>query len=59
MIFSLHPSPEIAYIRENVSLPALKHTVGNKAVERRKRTQVLQKAKLRPAGITGVTGVPP
>ncbi|XP_005096157.1 coiled-coil domain-containing protein 74A isoform X2 [Aplysia californica] len=43
--------PEIAYIRENVSLPALRQTVGNKAVERRKRTQVLQRAKLRPGGM--------
>ncbi|XP_076434951.1 coiled-coil domain-containing protein 74B-like [Babylonia areolata] len=39
--------PEVAYIRDTVSLPALKQTVGNKAVERRKRTQILQKAKLR------------
>ncbi|GFO16372.1 coiled-coil domain-containing protein 74a [Plakobranchus ocellatus] len=43
--------PEIAYIRENVSLPALRQTVGNKAVERRKRTQVLQRAKLRPGAM--------
>lgn len=39
--------PDIAYIRDTLSLPALKQTVGNKAVERRKRTQILQKAKLR------------
>lgn len=39
--------PEVAYIRDTVSLPALKQTVGNRAVERRKRTQILQKAKLR------------
>ncbi|XP_064612859.1 coiled-coil domain-containing protein 74A-like isoform X2 [Liolophura sinensis] len=40
--------PDIAYIqRENVTLPALKQTVGNKAVERRKRTQVLQKARMK------------
>ncbi|KAF6018764.1 CCDC74B [Bugula neritina] len=39
--------PDIAYIsRDNVSLPALKNTMGTKAVERRKRTQILQKARL-------------
>ncbi|XP_013412048.1 coiled-coil domain-containing protein 74A-like [Lingula anatina] len=47
-----HPGrklPEVAYIAssEKVSLPALTQTVGNKAVERRKRTQILQKARLR------------
>lgn len=39
--------PDIAYIQDTLSLPALKQTVGNKAVERRKRTQILQKAKMR------------
>lgn len=40
--------PEVAYIQsEKVSLPALTQTVGNKAVERRKRTQILQKARLK------------
>ncbi|XP_025091079.1 uncharacterized protein LOC112562201 isoform X2 [Pomacea canaliculata] len=39
--------PDIAYIRDTVSLPALRQTVSNKAVERRKRTQILQKAKTR------------
>ena len=39
--------PDIAYItRDNVSLPALKNTMGTKAAERRKRTQILQKARL-------------
>lgn len=31
----------------SVCLPALKQTMGNKAIERRKRTQVLQRARLR------------
>ncbi|XP_053376286.1 coiled-coil domain-containing protein 74A-like isoform X2 [Mercenaria mercenaria] len=40
--------PEIAYIqRDMVNLPALKQTVSNKAVERKKRTQILQKARLK------------
>lgn len=40
--------PEIAYIqRDSVNLPALKQTVSNKAVERKKRTQILQKARLK------------
>ncbi|XP_063396071.1 coiled-coil domain-containing protein 74B-like isoform X2 [Mytilus trossulus] len=40
--------PDIAYINhDSVVLPALKQTVGNKAAERRKRTQILQKARLR------------
>ena len=40
--------PEMAYMpRDMISLPALKQTMGNKAVERRKRTQILQKARLR------------
>lgn len=40
--------PDIAYIRkDNLALPALKQTVSNKATERRKRTQILQKARLR------------
>lgn len=40
--------PEIAYIqRDNVNLPALKQTVSNKAIERKKRTQILQKARLK------------
>ncbi|KAK7087240.1 coiled-coil domain-containing protein 74B-like [Littorina saxatilis] len=39
--------PEVAYIRDTVSLPALRQTIGTKAVDRRKRTQILQKAKLR------------
>ncbi|XP_021370444.1 coiled-coil domain-containing protein 74A-like isoform X2 [Mizuhopecten yessoensis] len=39
--------PDIAYIqRDTVNLPALKQTVSNKAIERRKRTQILQKARL-------------
>lgn len=39
--------PEIAYIqRDSVNLPALKQTVSNKAIERKKRTQILQKARL-------------
>ncbi|KAK6190643.1 hypothetical protein SNE40_002462 [Patella caerulea] len=46
-----HPTrklPDLAYVqRDNVSLPALKHTVSNKATERQKRTQVIQKARLR------------
>lgn len=40
--------PEIAYIqRDTVNLPALKQTVSNKAMERKKRTQILQKARLK------------
>lgn len=40
--------PEVAYVnRETVTLPALKQTVSNQNVERRKRTQILQKARLR------------
>ncbi|XP_061197997.1 coiled-coil domain-containing protein 74A-like isoform X1 [Saccostrea echinata] len=40
--------PEVAYInRETVTLPALKQTVSNQNVERKKRTQILQKARLR------------
>ena len=40
--------PDIAYINhDSVVLPALKQTVGNKAAERRRRTQILQKARLR------------
>lgn len=40
--------PEIAYIqRDMVNLPALKQTVSNKAIERKKRTQILQKARLK------------
>eukprot|EP00918_Siedleckia_nematoides_P097606 GHVU01213837.1.p1 GENE.GHVU01213837.1~~GHVU01213837.1.p1 ORF type:complete len:435 (+),score=53.92 GHVU01213837.1:564-1868(+) len=40
--------PDIAYIQRDVaSLPALNNTVGNKAMERRKRTQILQKARMR------------
>lgn len=40
--------PDVSYIsRDNVSLPALKQTMGTKAVERRRRTQILQKARLR------------
>ena len=40
--------PDIAYIQnESLSLPALKQTMGNKAVERRKRTQILQKARFK------------
>ncbi|XP_048753462.2 coiled-coil domain-containing protein 74B-like isoform X1 [Ostrea edulis] len=40
--------PEVAYInRETVTLPALKQTIGNQNVERKKRTQILQKARLR------------
>ncbi|XP_067649420.1 coiled-coil domain-containing protein 74B-like [Haliotis asinina] len=46
-----HPTrklPDIAYIqRDNVTLPALKQTVSNRAMERRKRTQILQKARMR------------
>ncbi|KAH9491491.1 hypothetical protein Btru_032085 [Bulinus truncatus] len=45
-----HPTkkiPDMAYLKENLSLPALHLTVGNKAVERKKRTQVIQKSKLR------------
>ncbi|XP_059171894.1 uncharacterized protein LOC131952964 [Physella acuta] len=41
--------PDLAYVKENVSLPALHLSVGNQAVERKKRTQELQKAKLRPS----------
>ncbi len=42
-----HSRPDIAYIqRDSVSLPALKQTLGNKAVERHKRTQILQKSRL-------------
>ncbi|KAL4223629.1 Coiled coil protein 74 [Mactra antiquata] len=41
-------SPDIAYIqRDTVNLPALKQTVSNKAIERKKRTQILQKARLK------------
>ncbi|CAG5135791.1 unnamed protein product [Candidula unifasciata] len=40
--------PEIAYIQDSTSLPPLRHTVGNKAIERRKRTQILQRTKLGP-----------
>lgn len=39
--------PEIAYVQDSVSLPALRQTMGNKAIERRKRTQVLQQDKLK------------
>ncbi|XP_052270342.1 coiled-coil domain-containing protein 74B-like [Dreissena polymorpha] len=40
--------PEIAYIqRDSVNLPALKQTVSNQAMERKKRTQILQKARLK------------
>ncbi|XP_052801303.1 coiled-coil domain-containing protein 74B-like isoform X2 [Mya arenaria] len=40
--------PEIAYIqRDSVNLPALKQTVSNKAIERKKRSQILQKARLK------------
>ncbi|KAK3580816.1 hypothetical protein CHS0354_025161 [Potamilus streckersoni] len=40
--------PEVAYIQQDaVTLPALKQTVSNKAMERRKRTQILQKARLK------------
>ncbi|XP_074642197.1 coiled-coil domain-containing protein 74A-like [Tubulanus polymorphus] len=40
--------PNVAYAqRDNASLPALKQTLGNKAAERRKRTQILQKARLK------------
>ncbi|CAH1802639.1 unnamed protein product [Owenia fusiformis] len=40
--------PDVAYAsKENVSLPALKSTVGNKATERKKRTQILQKSRMR------------
>ncbi|KAK3083698.1 hypothetical protein FSP39_001688 [Pinctada imbricata] len=40
--------PEVAYInRETVTLPALKQTVSNQSVERRKRTQILQKARMK------------
>ena len=40
--------PEVAYInRETVTLPALKQTVSNQNVERRKRTQILQKARMK------------
>lgn len=46
--FSCGFRPEIAYIqRDTVNLPALKQTVSNKAVERKKRTQILQKARLK------------
>ncbi len=46
--YFVHFSPDIAYIqRDNVMLPALKQTMGNKAIERRKRTQILQKARVR------------
>jgi hypothetical protein len=41
-------SPDIAYIqRDALSLPALKQTMGNKAIERRKRTQILHKSRFR------------
>ena len=41
-------SPDLAYIqRDQVMLPALKQTMGNKAIERRKRTQILQKSRQR------------
>ncbi|CAL1529912.1 unnamed protein product [Lymnaea stagnalis] len=43
--------PEMAYVKENISLPALHLTVGNRAVERKKRTQVLQRAKLQPGSL--------
>ncbi|XP_055861182.1 uncharacterized protein LOC106073048 isoform X1 [Biomphalaria glabrata] len=43
--------PDIAYVKENVSLPALHLTVGNKAVERKKKTQIIQKSKLRPSAL--------
>ncbi|KAL3856159.1 hypothetical protein ACJMK2_010944 [Sinanodonta woodiana] len=40
--------PEVAYIQQDaMTLPALKQTVSNKAMERRKRTQILQKARLK------------
>jgi len=40
--------PEVAYIQhDQVTLPALKQTMGNKAIERRKRTQMLQKSRQR------------
>ncbi|CAD5111892.1 DgyrCDS1155 [Dimorphilus gyrociliatus] len=42
--------PEMSYAQQkdsSVCLPALKQTMGNKAIERRKRTQVLQRARLR------------
>ncbi|KAL8571534.1 hypothetical protein ACOMHN_056829 [Nucella lapillus] len=41
------PISEAAVIQDSASLPALPQSVGNKAMERRKRTQVMQKAKLR------------
>lgn len=40
--------PDIAYIQKDaLSLPALKQTMGNKAIERRKRTQILHKTRFR------------
>ncbi|XP_041349745.1 coiled-coil domain-containing protein 74B-like [Gigantopelta aegis] len=39
--------PEGVYLQDTLTLPALKQTVSNKAIERRKRTQILQKARLR------------
>ena len=48
IIYQYHFRPEIAYIqRDTVNLPALKQTVSNKAMERKKRTQILQKARLK------------
>ena len=40
--------PDVAYIQKDpLSLPALKQTMGNKAIERRKRTQILHKTRFR------------
>lgn len=38
---------DIGYVAETVTLPPLKQTIGNRAVERRKRTEILQKERLR------------
>lgn len=38
---------DIGYVADSITLPPLKQTVGNRAVERRKRTQILQKERLR------------
>lgn len=47
VFFFILNRPDIAYIqKDNVTLPALKHSVSNKAMERKKRSQILQKARL-------------